>query len=91
MYIRIWGDLVGAALHRAVAGCSTSLAKKMPTGGFKDIGCIKCSNTDSEPPNEIILCDGTGCSAGCHVYCLGLSAVPTGDWFCAMCSRARSH
>ena len=54
-------DKVGAALHKAVAGCSASLAKKMPQGREKDIGCVTCGRTESEQPNEIILCDGTGC------------------------------
>ena len=84
-------DKVGAALHKAVAGCSASLAKKMPQGREKDIGCVTCGRTESEPPNEIILCDGTGCSVGCHVWCAGLTAVPEGDWFCSVCSRARRH
>ena len=84
-------DKVGAALHKAVAGCSASLAKKMPQGREKDIGCVTCGRTESEQPNEIILCDGTGCSVGCHVWCAGLTAVPEGDWFCSVCSRARRH
>ena len=43
--------------------------------------CYKCStNTD---PQTILLCDG--CDAEAHITCLGLSSVPSGDWFCERC------
>jgi histone demethylase JARID1 len=38
----------------------------------------------------MILCDY--CNGGYHTYCLDppLAAVPTGDWFCAECTRTES-
>jgi histone demethylase JARID1 len=38
----------------------------------------------------MILCDY--CNGGYHTYCLDppLTAVPTGDWFCAECTKTDS-
>ena len=37
-----------------------------------------------------MLCDGRGgtCTATAHTHCVGLVAVPDGDWFCAPCAAA---
>ena len=49
-----------------------------------DTACRVCSRTDQE--EVMVLCDG--CDGAWHVHCLtpAITAVPSGDWFCARCS-----
>ena len=75
-------DKVGAALHKAVLGSATRLAKEQPaeegsetTEG--DVACLACGDPESSAQNHIVLCDG--CPCGAHVRCLGLRAVPQGQ------------
>jgi ribosomal protein L37AE/L43A len=39
---------------------------------------------------ELLICDGGDHSEGCrrsfHITCLGLSAIPNGDWICSSCA-----
>ena len=54
-----------------------------------DSGCMVCGL--SSDPELVLLCDG--CANEAHVACVGLTQVPTGDWFCASCrghSRPRA-
>ena len=54
-----------------------------------DSGCMVCGL--SSDPQLVLLCDG--CANEAHVACVGLTQVPTGDWFCASCrghSRPRA-
>ena len=46
--------------------------------------CVVCERVDGEA--DFVLCDG--CPKGGHYACLGMPAVPTGDWFCPECVRA---
>jgi hypothetical protein len=32
-----------------------------------------------------------GCDRGYHTFCLGLHEIPTGEWFCTECTRARAR
>ena len=55
------------------------------------LGCFVCGYNDDQA--NIVLCDtkhddGTFCSGEYHVDCVGLSAIPTGDWHCPVCTRA---
>jgi hypothetical protein len=43
--------------------------------------CPICSGSDNE--DVLLLCDA--CNAPYHTYCVGLSAVPNGQWFCMEC------
>ncbi len=49
--------------------------------------CGVCGSAEDEA--LLLLCDGAGCDAACHVACAGLDAVPPGDWFCWRCETAR--
>jgi hypothetical protein len=44
--------------------------------------CVDCGIASN--PAELLLCDG--CDSLHHVHCVGLSAVPAGDWFCRDCT-----
>ena len=46
--------------------------------------CMVCGRVDGD--EDFVLCDG--CPKGGHYACLGMPAVPTGDWFCPECVRA---
>ena len=82
-------DKVGAALHKAVGDSAVKIAKQLKPGASGgDVACLVCGGRDSEPSNEVILCDG--CPCGAHMKCLKLRAVPAGDWFCSACLRARA-
>lgn len=45
--------------------------------------CIECGSANNNASNKLLLCDG--CDAACHTACVGLTAVPDGDWFCKSC------
>lgn len=47
--------------------------------------CAMCGKPDSEPPNEIVFCDG--CDMPVHQECYGLAEIPEGDWICRNCSQ----
>ena len=53
--------------------------------------CQACGGADDEEGNEILLCDGEGCSAAFHMMCLEkpLAMVPEGDWLCPDCCVAQ--
>ncbi len=68
------------------------LGTKPGPGGLKpldidDQPCLKCGATDR--PEDFVLCDGDGCDRGGHFDCLGLEAVPAGEWFCPDCAAAK--
>ncbi|KAJ1484225.1 hypothetical protein T484DRAFT_1797762 [Baffinella frigidus] len=46
--------------------------------------CLGCGSLEE---HDMLLCDGTGCSAGWHLQCLNppLKEIPEGDWFCPCC------
>lgn len=47
--------------------------------------CAICSKPDSEPPNEIIFCEG--CDMAVHQKCYNVPVIPKGDWLCRNCSQ----
>lgn len=47
--------------------------------------CEICLKPDSNPPNEIIFCDG--CDLGFHQKCHNVRDIPDDDWFCKNCSQ----
>lgn len=47
--------------------------------------CEICLKPDSNPPNEIIICDG--CDLGFHQKCQNVPVIPEDDWFCKNCSQ----
>ncbi|PSR79308.1 origin recognition complex subunit 4 C-terminus-domain-containing protein [Coniella lustricola] len=47
--------------------------------------CAICSKPDSNPPNEILFCDG--CDMAVHQKCYGVARIPKGDWLCKTCSQ----
>eukprot|EP00940_MAST-03C_sp_MAST-3C-sp2_P002343 g2343.t1 len=51
-----------------------------------EAACIVCGSASFE--ENLMLCDGH-CGTACHAFCIGLDAVPEGDWFCSRCSRQR--
>ena len=53
-----------------------------------DTACIECGSR--RDPACMLLCDGDGCDAAFHTYCLAppLEAVPSNDWFCPRCTEA---
>ena len=46
-----------------------------------DDHCTVCHKDDDQ---DMLLCDR--CPKAFHLTCLGLTAVPDGDWYCAVCS-----
>ncbi|KAL1503869.1 hypothetical protein AB1Y20_012333 [Prymnesium parvum] len=50
--------------------------------------CSACGGAEWVPGNELLLCDGDGCSRGAHLRCLSppLSSVPPGEWRCDRCA-----
>ena len=50
---------------------------------MSDAACMVCG-LSSDPVTELVLlCDG--CDKEAHLACVGLTQVPTGDWFCSSC------
>lgn len=49
---------------------------------YEDLVCVCCNRGDRE--ETLLLCDG--CDRGFHCECIGLPAVPDGDWFCNACN-----
>lgn len=45
--------------------------------------CALCENGDSEPPNEIMLCDN--CDLAVHQECYNINTIPEGEWLCDDC------
>ncbi|KIZ07729.1 Alternative oxidase 4 [Monoraphidium neglectum] len=51
------------------------------------VHCQLCGADDND--EQLLLCDG--CDRGYHTFCLGLHEIPTGEWFCTECTRARAR
>ena len=52
-----------------------------------DPHCTLCGGGESEPGNEILLCDGWRCVGCYHQKCCvpAVEAVPEGAWLCSTC------
>ena len=74
------GDADDAAVFAAFAG-----SEEEQDDEEEETPCELCGAADDE--DELLLCDGAGCTGACHVRCAGLPGVPAGDWFCARCSQ----
>jgi hypothetical protein len=58
------------------------------------VACSVCGEQEDEEGNDMLLCEGHGCSAGYHLRCLkpALEAVPEHAWFCPTCAvSGQSH
>ncbi|CBJ25503.1 conserved unknown protein [Ectocarpus siliculosus] len=51
--------------------------------------CLHCQDGGAE--EQLMLCDGPGCSNAAHTFCCGLEEVPAGDWFCPACQARREE
>lgn len=56
----------------------------------KGVACAVCGEEEDEDDNDMLLCDGHGCSAGYHLRCLepALEAVPEHEWLCPTCAAS---
>ena len=52
--------------------------------------CTTCTSGDSLAGNEILLCDGLGCTKQYHQQCLSppLEAIPADTWLCQTCVQS---
>ena len=52
------------------------------------MACHVCEESADSKGNEILLCDGEGCSLAYHMGCLqpALHRVPRGKWLCPECN-----
>ena len=75
--------------ERAVDECSGLAGAGSETHQEDDVVCKKCGWGDDNEGNEILLCDGPGCTAAFHQRCLPVTLleVPDGDWLCPRCSK----
>ena len=48
-----------------------------------------CADGDCDDDNEILFCDR--CDMAVHQECVGVDAVPAGDWYCSPCSMLISQ
>ena len=63
-------------------------AKKRQITKVVDDKCGVCKKGHSNPPNEIIYCDGEGCKYAVHQHCIApvpLLIIPEEEWYCQIC------
>ena len=53
----------------------------------EDTPCAVCGGVESNPGNEMLLCDGEGCGRGYHQYCCALACLARA----ALCSATAGH
>ena len=89
-------DVGGSPVPAALENAATSLRVEVcedADAAVDDAACVVCGSTKcaSGPHWTMLLCDGPGCSSGCHLQCHDppLASVPNGEWFCADCQRQR--
>src|SRR5690349_2447968 len=56
----------------------------MTTTDFEATACNVCLATNDD--RRMLLCDN--CDGGYHTYCIGLTRVPRGTWYCVRCKDA---
>lgn len=59
--------------------------RKRAAPAVDEIVCEICSKPDSQPPNQIILCDN--CDFAVHQECYEVPEIPEGDWLCKSCAQ----
>ncbi|KAJ3331225.1 PHD and RING finger domain-containing protein 1 [Blyttiomyces sp. JEL0837] len=57
-----------------------------PEDDEEDLECMICGTVTAD---TLILCDI--CDGGCHLFCVGLDAVPDGEWYCPNCEGQTGH
>jgi len=68
---------------REASVAKSSAPEDVDDSNSDDITCVICGGGDSEPPNEILLCDN--CDLAAHQVCYGVQVIPEGDWLCRDC------
>ncbi|OVA16889.1 zinc finger protein [Macleaya cordata] len=58
-----------------------------PSDPYAQVNCSECHSSVDE--NLLLLCDL--CDSAAHTYCIGLEAVPEGDWYCQDCTVSRDN
>ena len=48
-----------------------------------------CCNVECGRLGTLICCDA--CPAAYHIWCVGLSEIPVGSWYCPECQRKRAN
>ena len=53
--------------------------------------CYVCGSGDND--EMLLMCenDAAGCTRAAHTYCVGLDAVPEGEWFCGKCAAEKGQ
>lgn len=69
--------------RRGASAIQTSAPEDKTGSNSDEITCVICGGGDSEPPNEILLCDN--CDLAAHQICYGVKVIPEGDWLCRDC------
>lgn len=52
-----------------------------------NLKCVMCLSPDDDA--EMVLC--SHCTRGFHTYCVALSCVPEGEWYCNRCRRSGKY
>jgi hypothetical protein len=55
-----------------------------------DAPCSVCGDESSTDVNEMLICEGPGCSTVVHQDCYGISKIPEGEWLCDACEAGLS-
>lgn len=59
---------------------------------YKLSTCYECLQVEDRASHiPVLVCDGNGCNAACHLTCAKdrpkLTKIPQGNWFCSSCSK----
>ena len=74
----------GSSAHAPIDVGASDVEEKDSDGQDSDGDhCWTCGRAGT-----LVCCDGPGCEAQHHLSCIGLEAVPAGDWFCPKCTNA---
>jgi hypothetical protein len=68
--------------HTEISKRSFKKKKKPQAEDDDDVVCQICKSGDND--DKLLLCDK--CDNGFHTYCINLSTIPSGKWFCADCT-----
>ena len=71
---------VSLAVGRSYVAASAASAHR-PASSYSDV-CHVCDDGGA----DLLLCDSDLCRRVAHPLCVGLSKVPSGSWFCPICS-----
>jgi len=75
-------EMVGSRLKIKCEEVNLTVDEEPPTMISED-PCRICGSGDNA--HLLLLCDGNHCDQPHHTYCVGLSEVPEGNWFCPKC------